>query len=158
MLLDNSSHEHRSQSVHNLTEAKRESILTAIEKALADESLICRTDFSIDMLAEITGHNTRYVSHILNGRYGCNFRTLLNNLRMDIARRRIIDVGNYGHLTIQAIAESLGYKSNSGFVQLFRKYTGVTPSMFQKMAREEQSQQTIQPDTATTPNFSEKHQ
>jgi len=132
----------RNQSVHKLTEEKRETILAAIEKVLGDEQQICRTDFSIDVLAELTGHNTRYVSHIVNERYGCNFRTLLNNIRMDIARRRIIDVQHYGHLTIQAIAESLGYKSNSGFVQLFRKYTGVTPSMFQKMARDEQQEET----------------
>ncbi|MGM9866391.1 MAG: helix-turn-helix domain-containing protein [Lepagella sp.] len=56
---------------------------------------------------------------------------------MTIAQRRILDVKHYGNLTIQAIAESVGYRSQSGFVQLFKKATGFTPSMFQKMVREE---------------------
>ncbi len=129
--------ESKTQSVDRLSEEKRCEILSAIDTVLCREDIICNPDFSIEKLAELTGFNSRYVSHILNERYECNFRTLLNKKRMDIARSRIMDVANYGNLTIQAIAESVGYKSTSGFVQLFRKHTGVTPSMFQKMAREE---------------------
>ena len=97
------------QSVDKLTDERRGEILEAVEKALRDEDLICDPDFSINALAEATGVNSRYLSHIRN----------------------------YGNLTIQAIAESVGYRSQSGFVQLFKKATGFTPSMFQKMAKED---------------------
>jgi len=132
-----SKRETRPQSVDKLSAEKKNDIFSAIESVIMNEDYICNPEFSVEMLADITGYNSRYVSHIINEKYGCNFRTLLNNRRMDIARKRIIDVDNYGNLTIQAISTSLGYKSHSGFIQLFRKYTGVTPSMFQKMARNE---------------------
>ena len=93
--------------------------------------------FSINALAEATGVNSRYLSQVINDTYGCNFRAKLNECRMTIAQRRILDIRNYGNLTIQAIAESVGYRSQSGFVQLFKKATGFTPSLFQKMAKED---------------------
>lgn len=125
------------QSVDKLSEEKRKEILESVEKVLRDEDMICDPDFSIQVLAEATGVNSRYLSQVINDTYGCNFRTKLNECRMTIAQRRILDVKHYGNLTIQAIAESVGYRSQSGFVQLFKKATGFTPSMFQKMAREE---------------------
>lgn len=125
------------QSVDKLTDERRGEILEAVEKALRDEDLICNPDFSINALAEATGVNSRYLSQVINDTYGCNFRAKLNECRMTIAQRRILDIRNYGNLTIQAIAESVGYRSQSGFVQLFKKATGFTPSMFQKMAKED---------------------
>lgn len=125
------------QSVDKLTDERRGEILEAVEKALRDEDLICDPDFSINALAEATGVNSRYLSQVINDTYGCNFRAKLNECRMTIAQRRILDIRNYGNLTIQAIAESVGYRSQSGFVQLFKKATGFTPSMFQKMAKED---------------------
>ncbi|MBD5358887.1 MAG: helix-turn-helix domain-containing protein [Bacteroides sp.] len=126
----------KQQSVDRLSESQRHDIFMAIDNALREEQNVCSQDFSINILAEITGYNSRYVSQIINDEYGCNFRTKLNECRMRIARQRILDVEHYGNLTIQAIAESVGYKSQSGFVQIFKKATGFTPSMFQKMARE----------------------
>lgn len=125
------------QSVDRLSDEKRNKILEAVKKALRDENLICNPDFSITAMAKATGVNSRYLSQVINDTYGCNFRTKLNECRMTIAQRRILDVKNYGNITIQAIAESVGYRSQSGFVQLFKKATGFTPSMFQKMAKEE---------------------
>lgn len=133
----NEGKESKPQSVDRLSEEKRSVILSAVNAILGREDLICNPDFSVERLAELSGFNSRYVSHILNETYECNFRTLLNKKRMDIARARIMDVDNYGNFTIQAIAESVGYKSTSSFVPLFRKHTGVTPSMFQKMAKEQ---------------------
>jgi dihydrofolate synthase/folylpolyglutamate synthase len=38
--------------------------------------------------------------------------------------------------TIEAIAQSVGFKSRTSFVALFKKLTGLTPSAYQKMARQ----------------------
>lgn len=127
--------EGKTQSADKLADSRRKEILSAVEKALGSDELICDPDFSINTLAEITGYNTRYLSQVMNDEYACNFRTKVNEYRMNIAKRRILDIENYGHLTIQAIADSVGFRSQSGFVQVFKKHTGLTPSMFQKMAR-----------------------
>ncbi len=109
-------------------------MLRANHRHSRKEELICNPDFSINALADVTGYNSRYLSQVINDEYGCNFRNKVNEHRMIIAKRRILDVEKYGNYTIQAIADSVGFRSQSGFVQVFKKVTGFTPSMFQKMA------------------------
>ena len=46
------------------------------------------------------------------------------------------DTENYGQYTIKAIAESVGYKSQSNFINVFTRQTGIKPSVFQKISRE----------------------
>ena len=43
-------------------------------------------------------------------------------------------VGEYSNHTIQAVSESVGFKSTSNFVIAFKKVMGVTPSAYQKLA------------------------
>ena len=35
---------------------------------------------------------------------------------------------------MKAVAESVGFRSYSSFVSVFRKITGITPSLYQNMA------------------------
>ena len=43
----------------------------------------------------------------------------------------------YAQLTIAAIGQSVGYKSQTTFVKQFRKCTGLTPSVYQKFVAED---------------------
>lgn len=93
-------------------------------------------DFSINRLAEMVGSNSTYVSRVINEMYGKNFRTVLNECRIKESMKRLSDWEKYGNYTIKAIAESVGYKSQSNFIAVFTKYTGIKPSMYQKIASE----------------------
>lgn len=68
--------------------------------------------------------------------YGKNFKTLLNELRVQEASKMLDDFENYGNYTIQAISEDVGYKSSTSFIQAFRRIVGMTPSVYQKLAKE----------------------
>lgn len=125
-------------SVNKLSEEQKQEIRIAIESVMSDTEIICQCDFSIEQLAERTGYNTRYVSQVMNEYYQQNFRTVLNSYRIKEAERKLLNTAEYGNLTIQAIANSVGYKSHSNFILLFKKQVGITPSMYQKMAREQQ--------------------
>lgn len=98
---------------------------------------ICDCDFSLDKLATLIGSNSRYVSQIINDTYGKNFRTYINEYRIKEAQLRLMNTAVYGNYTIKAIAESVGYKSHANFIIIFKKITGIAPSMYQKMAMEE---------------------
>ena len=114
----------------------RSHISECIRKAMTDESVFCMEGFSMRELTEICGSNQKYVSQVLNEDYGKTFTQLLNERRINVARRRLLDFEQYGHLTIEAIVTGLGFKSRSTFSKTFKRMTGLTPSEFQHMAQE----------------------
>lgn len=48
---------------------------------------------------------------------------------------------NYGNYTIKGIAESVGFKSPTTFINVFKKAVGLTPSMYQNMAKADSKNQ-----------------
>lgn len=97
---------------------------------------IFQNGFSLHRLAELVEGNPNYVSQVINEKYHCNFNTLLNEYRIREACKRMNDVQTYDHLTIDAIAASVGIKARSSFIMAFKKFTGMTPSAYQKIAKE----------------------
>lgn len=94
---------------------------------------VFRHDFSLDSLARLADAPVRRVSQTINSRFGTNFNTFLQKYRVAEACRRLDDRKRYGHHTIEAISEGLGFKSRSNFVAVFKKFTGLTPSVYQKI-------------------------
>lgn len=92
--------------------------------------------FSRQRLAELAGSNYKAVSRAINTCKGCNFNVLLNEYRIKEACRRLMNTTTYGSYTIEAIANSIGYKSRSNFATVFKEIVGLTPSAFQKMHRQ----------------------
>ena len=126
----------KEKKVSTLDEDRISELCDKIDRALLDNSLICSPDFSLQQLAEHIGSNYKYVSQVINDRYQKNFRLLVNEARVKEACRRLGDPEHYGNLTIEAISTGLGFKSRSNFAVTFKKITGISPSDFQKMARE----------------------
>ena len=100
-----------------------------------DVAIISRSDFNLNMLADMVDSNTKYVSWIINDTYKKNFKTMLNEYRIHEACRRMSDTEHYGNMTLQAIYEELGYNSAASFIQSFKKVNGMTPSQYQKLLR-----------------------
>lgn len=96
--------------------------------------VIYNTGFRLDDLADLAGLLPRYVSQIINENSGSNFNQLLNQYRIREVQRRLRDDANYGNLTVEAVAESVGFKSRSTFAQIFKRHTGLTPSQYRRMA------------------------
>lgn len=127
----------RKYSVDKLSPEQKENILLAINKVMQDSGEFCECNFSIERLATLTGINSCYISRVINDTYHKNFRTFINEYRIKEAQRRLMNTKEYGNYTIKAVAESVGYKSHANFVLIFKKITGITPSIYQKMAKEQ---------------------
>lgn len=120
-----------------LNDEQKQSLLLSIQEVMEQTLAFCEEDFSLERLAELVHSNYKYVSQVINENCGKNFSDFINEYRIQEARVRLMDAEHYGNYTIQAIAESVGYKSQSTFIRAFRKITGIPPSIYQKMAREE---------------------
>ncbi|MDE5703322.1 MAG: AraC family transcriptional regulator, partial [Bacteroidales bacterium] len=117
-------------------QAQRDKIANDIMRIMETTDDYCAMDYNIDKLAASIHSNARYVSEVINDTFGRNFRDLLNEYRIKVAMVRLNDIEHYGHLTIQAISESVGYKSQATFITAFTKFTGLKPSLYQKLSFE----------------------
>lgn len=115
---------------------QRDKIAKDILRVMENTEDYCASDYSIDKLAASIGSNARYVSEVVNEVFGRNFRAMLNEYRIKKAMIRLGDTEHYGNLTIKAIAESVGYKSQATFIAAFTKFTGLKPGIYQKLAIE----------------------
>ncbi|MGI6223791.1 MAG: helix-turn-helix domain-containing protein [Prevotella sp.] len=127
--------QHEKYSSSRLDESDKADLQQRIQTVMGDVATISSPEFSLQQLAEMVGSNSRYVSQVINERYDCNFRALLNDRRIKEACRRLSDSEHYGQLTIDAIATSVGFRSRSNFLNVFKKITGLSPSEFQKYAQ-----------------------
>lgn len=119
-----------------LTDEQKENILHKINEVIEDTNELYDSDFGLERLADLIGSNSCYISQVINSTYNKNFRTYINEFRIKEAQLRLLNSKEYGSYTIQAIAESVGYKSQANFIATFKKTTGITPSIYQKIAKE----------------------
>lgn len=114
---------------------QRSRLMELIRQEFENSDDYCRSDYSIDILANAVGSNARYVSEAINEEYGTNFRALLNEFRIKRSMQMLSDEEHYGHLTIKAISEQVGYRSHSTFISVFVRQTGLKPSLYQALSR-----------------------
>ena len=119
----------------NLNEDQKGTLLEAINSIMENTQEYCESDFSLEKLAMLVNSNKSYISQIINETYHVNFNGFVNEYRIREARIRLTDIEQYGNYTIQTISESVGYKSSTTFINVFKKITGITPSMYQKMVK-----------------------
>lgn len=117
-------------------DAEEQQLIAKIEELMSHSSEIYRSDFGIEDLATMTGKRSRYLSGLINSGMGCNFSTLLGRKRIEEACRRMSDTDRYGQLTIEGIANGVGFQSRSHFTLLFKKYVGMLPSEYYQIAQE----------------------
>lgn len=126
-------------SSSRLDKTRHTELLNKITRVMEDEQSYCSADFSLISLAAMVDSNSRYVSQVINEAYGKNFSNYVNEFRVRLACERFADVKGYGAFTIHAVGESVGFKSHTTFLTVFKKITGMTPSVYARMAREQEA-------------------
>ena len=121
----------------SLSVEDKKELLAKILNVMEDVDEICSISFSAERLAQLTDSKYKYVSQVINEKYGCNFNMFLNKFRIKEACRRFSDVNTYGQYTIDAMSQSLGFKSRTTFTSSFKKIIGITPSQYSKLAKED---------------------
>lgn len=124
------------QTHRAMGEEESDELMEKIERIMDDAEVICNPDFSVKRLAELACEKYWIVSQVINEKCGKNFNALLNDHRISEACRRMNDTANYGQFTIETISSGVGFKSRSNFISTFKRVTGLTPSEYQRLAKE----------------------
>lgn len=118
----------------NLGEEEKQRILAKIQELVATPEVVCSAECSVSRMAEMAECHHKYLSQIINEVYGCNFNTFINEYRIKEASRRMAPGAEWERYTIEAIANSVGFKSRTTFISLFKHFTGMTPSEYKRRA------------------------
>ncbi|MEF2577268.1 MAG: helix-turn-helix transcriptional regulator [Bacteroidales bacterium] len=97
-----------------------------------------RTGLTIKDLSEQFHTNRTYLSEFINATYGVSFRDWITGLRIEYAKRLLVQ---YPKLTLADISERSGFLSPSHFIRIFKENAGCTPARWRKVRIQEQGQQ-----------------
>lgn len=112
-----------------LTSHHQDQIWTDLNDLIHSQKLYLDSSITLGELARKLNTNTTYLSKVINDVTGENYSNYLNNLRIKEACNLLADAANR-HLTIEAIAQKVGFNSKSSFNIAFKKHTASTPSEF----------------------------
>jgi AraC-like DNA-binding protein len=88
-------------------------------------------NFSAKDLAKELKTNTRYLSAVINSRFGMNYSCLLNEYRIKDALHLLIDK-RYLDKNVEEISAMVGFANRQSFYAAFYKNVGETPNSYRK--------------------------
>ena len=103
----------------------------AIEEYFKINDDFLNTEFRQQHLAEHLNIPKNRLSQIINQVFDKNFNQLINEKRIEVAIERL-ESKAWRNLTIEGVAQMVGFKSRTTFNKAFQEKTGLTPSQFRK--------------------------
>lgn len=108
---------------------EKEIILTAIVNQMENEKYFKKSTCSLAGLAKSIGESSHHVSQVINEKLNQSFFEMLASYRVGEAKS-ILKTELGKKLTIEEVAERVGYNSKSAFNTAFKKFTSQTPSAY----------------------------
>jgi len=102
-----------------------------LEDAMKSEKLYRNGDLRLDELAKKVDSNKHNVSMVINKHCNGNYFDFLNRYRVDFVIE-LMQNQKYDHYTIIEMAYEAGFNNKVSFNKAFKKFTGVTPTMYRK--------------------------
>lgn len=112
-------------------------IIEAVKNIFANDDIIYDSSFSLNQLAEKLNIKPKYLSALINNNLNTSFNQLLAEARVAESCRMLLDREIGQKLTIEAVAEKVGYRSRTHFISIFNKITGLTPSQYIKASKKD---------------------
>lgn len=116
---------------HKINNEVVNKILKGLKQIEKEKSYLNR-DFNLRFVTSKLNTNTSYVSKVLNAHMGVSFTDYVNNLRIQYIKDQLTKDPKLRLLSLDALANDIGYSNASSFSKIFKKFTGVAPSKFIK--------------------------
>lgn len=115
----------------SLSEEGKEMILAKIVAELEHRKYFTNNLASLSGLAKQINESSHHVSQVINEKLNKSFFEILAYYRVEYAKK-LIREDKHSKLTIEELAEMVGYNSKSAFNLAFKKYSLKTPSEYRK--------------------------
>lgn len=115
----------------NTLEARHMQMHIQIQRLIEEEKIYNRKNLTQPYLADIMKTNVHYLSTFFAQYYKTTYSDYFNELRVREACKLILD-DEQRKLSIDQVSDMVGFASRSTFYPVFKKFTGITPAVFQK--------------------------
>ena len=113
---------------------KHDGIISRINTLMEKEKLYQEPELTLQLLSEKLQTPSYLTSQAINEGLKKSFYDLVNGYRIEEAKRLLVDPRNSG-FTILSIGFDAGFNSKTTFHTVFKKFTGLTPTEYQKKYR-----------------------
>ncbi len=117
--------------ISDVSKIKSENKFQNLNTYILDNKRYTDANFSLENLANEMNMSTSSVSSLINQSSNQNFSDYINSLRVEEAKKYLIEP-DYVDYTIIAIGLECGFYSKSTFYAAFKKFTNTTPTEFKK--------------------------
>jgi AraC-like DNA-binding protein len=109
-------------------------LFTEIQQLMEKEKFYLKPGITISDVSTALGTNDKYISLSVNKFARMNFNHYINTLRIQEAKKKLLDT-NAGS-SIQDIAFACGFGNASSFIRVFKQITGLTPAYYVTLSKE----------------------
>ena len=113
----------------SLTEDVQNTIMAKFKIAIEENKVHLDPKLNLQKLTKLIGVSETNMSNFINTVYGENFRTVINKIRIEEVKKRLLN-DNQGNLSLLGIAKECGFNSEASFYRIFKASVGVTPKQF----------------------------
>ena len=113
-----------------VSDTEAAAIASKLTNLFSDSELHKNPSLKLKDVAAAIEETPHSLSEYLNNNAGLSFTAFVNKFRVNTAKQML---QSNDHLTIEAIGNECGFKSNSTFYAAFKKYEEMTPAQYKKM-------------------------
>jgi len=100
-----------------------------LKNEILEKKYYLKIGITLEDLASTLKVGRTTLSNLINKEEGVNFNTWINKLRIEVAKKILIEKNTY---TLQEVSEMVGYSEQSNFSKQFKIFTKKTPSEWKK--------------------------
>ncbi len=121
----------KTKKVNATNELIENPIIKEFIRLLSDEHIHRSSQLNRDFVAEKLGISPGYLSQLIKESPYKSFSDIVNKYRVEDVKEMLIDP-DFSNYSLLAIGLEVGFNSKATFFNAFKKYTGITPSEYQK--------------------------
>ncbi|MFK7922005.1 MAG: helix-turn-helix domain-containing protein [Bacteroidia bacterium] len=104
-------------------------IIAKLDSAIETDKVHLNPKLSLQELAKLLEINESTLSNTINAHYQKNFRSFINEVRVEEVKHRLLHDG-LANLSLLGVAKECGFNSEASFYRIFKQVTGSTPKQF----------------------------
>jgi len=131
---ENSKSQNKSSEIEKSSDNINPNKFTEINTLILERRLYLNPKLSLKLISKQTNLSEGYLSQIINSNTDNNFNEYINNMRVENAKKLLLD-DDYFKYTITAIGLESGFNTKTSFYNAFKKITGHTPNNYKKLVQ-----------------------